>query len=205
VLDRLTALIGRPHLPPRWALGYQQTRWGYETADEIRQVAHELRARRLPADVVGLDIDAMDEYRVFTWDDEAFPEPSALTKELAEDGFKVTAIVDTAVKHAAGRPVTVVTVRIGHLRQVVPSSLQFAFELVAQGTVAEGAELVMEMVPAAGRCRACGAESPLPEFPLRCASCGGLDMEVVRGEELLVDSLELEEPVTTNGGMGRGD
>jgi hydrogenase nickel incorporation protein HypA/HybF len=114
-------------------------------------------------------------------------------------------VVRIACAHAGERRVAKVWLKVGHLRQVVPSSLQFSFELVAEGTVAEGAELEMEVVPAAGRCRACGAESPLPEFPLRCASCGGLDMEVVRGEELLVDSLELEEPVTTIGGMGRGD
>jgi hydrogenase nickel incorporation protein HypA/HybF len=114
-------------------------------------------------------------------------------------------VVRIACAHAGERRVTKVWLKVGHLRQVVPSSLEFAFGLVAEGTVAEGAELEMEVVPAAGRCRACGAESPLPGFPLRCARCGGFDMEVVRGEELLVDSLELEETVTTIGGMGRGD
>jgi hydrogenase nickel incorporation protein HypA/HybF len=109
-------------------------------------------------------------------------------------------IADVAVRHAGGRRVSRVEVRVGHLRQVVPSALEFAFELVAQGTVAEGAELVMEQVPAAGRCRACGAESELPGFPLRCGACGGLDLELLRGEELLVDALELEDMVTTNGG-----
>ena len=49
-------------------------------------------------------------------------------------------------------------------------------------------------MPAAGVCRDCGAESALPDFPLCCARCGGLDVEVTAGEELLVDSLELEEP-----------
>jgi hydrogenase nickel incorporation protein HypA/HybF len=105
------------------------------------------------------------------------------------------AVVRIAARHAAGRRVTRVEVRVGHLRQVVPDSLAFAFELVAAGTVVEGAELVLEEVPAAGRCRTCGTESTLGRFPLRCAACGGLDLEVIRGEELLVDSLELEESV----------
>jgi hydrogenase nickel incorporation protein HypA/HybF len=109
-------------------------------------------------------------------------------------------IVRIACAHAAGRPVAKVEVQVGHLRQVVPSALEFAFQLVAEGTEVEGAELVLEEVPAAGRCRGCGAESELPGFPLRCDACGGLDLELLRGEELLVDSLELEDVVMTNGG-----
>ena len=110
------------------------------------------------------------------------------------------AVVRIACRHAAGRPVRRVELKVGHLRQVVPSALEFAFELVAQGTEADGAELVMEEVPAAGRCRACGAESELPGFPLQCGACGGLDLELLRGEELLVDSLELEDVVMSNEG-----
>jgi hydrogenase nickel incorporation protein HypA/HybF len=114
-------------------------------------------------------------------------------------------VVRIACAHARGRRVLKVDLKVGHLRQVVPSALEFAFGLVAEGTEAEGAELGMELVPAAGRCRACGADTPLPELPLRCAACGGLDVEVLHGEELLVDSLEIEEPLVTNGGMGHGD
>ncbi|WP_028059417.1 hydrogenase maturation nickel metallochaperone HypA/HybF [Candidatus Solirubrobacter pratensis] len=110
-------------------------------------------------------------------------------------------IVRIACAHAAGRRVVKVELKVGHLRQVVPESLAFAFELVAQGTAAEGAELELEDVRAAGRCRGCGAESELDGFPLACARCGGLDLELLRGEELLVDSLELEEM----GVMSRGD
>ena len=109
-------------------------------------------------------------------------------------------VVRIACKHAAGRPVARVELKVGHLRQVVPSALEFAFELVAQGTPVEGAELVWEEVPAAGRCRRCGEESELPGFPLACAACGGLDLELLRGEELLVDALELQGVAMTNGG-----
>lgn len=112
------------------------------------------------------------------------------------------AVVGIASKHARGRKVAVVELKVGHLRQVVPSALEFVFELVAQGTPVEGAELRIEEVAAAGDCRACGAETPLPEFPMACRFCGGLDVEVTRGEELLVDSLELEElqEMATSGG-----
>ena len=110
------------------------------------------------------------------------------------------AVVRIARRHAAGRPVAKVEVQVGHLRQVVPQSLEFAFELLAAGTELDGAELVLDEVPAAGRCRLCGTESELAGFPLRCDACGGLDLELLRGEELLVDALELEEPVLTSGG-----
>jgi hydrogenase nickel incorporation protein HypA/HybF len=103
------------------------------------------------------------------------------------------AIVDVARRHAAGRRVVRVEVKVGHLRQVVPDSLHFAFALVAQDTALDGAELAIAQIPAAGRCRDCGAESVLDGFPLCCARCGGLDMEVLAGEELLVDALELDE------------
>jgi hydrogenase nickel incorporation protein HypA/HybF len=105
-------------------------------------------------------------------------------------------VLQIARRHANGRRIVVVELKVGHLRQVVPSALTFAFELLAQETEAEGAALVIEDVGAAGTCRTCGAETTLPEFPLQCARCGGLDIEVTEGEELLVDSLELEEPET---------
>lgn len=103
------------------------------------------------------------------------------------------AVVDVALRHARGRRVAAVELKVGHLRQVVPSALEFAFELVTQGTALEGAKLRMEEVPAAGRCRECGAETALPDLPFRCRACGGWDVEVMRGEELLVDALELDE------------
>ena len=106
-----------------------------------------------------------------------------------------------ACRHAGDRQVTKVDVKVGHLRQVVPTALEFAFELVAHGTPVEGAELTLEVVPADGRCRDCGAESRLPGFPLACGACGGLSIDVIRGEELLVDELELEEVFATSGGV----
>jgi hydrogenase nickel incorporation protein HypA/HybF len=110
------------------------------------------------------------------------------------------AIVAVADRHAAGRSVYAVDVKVGHLRQVVPSALELAFELVTKETCLDGAELRIEAVAAAGRCLACGADTVLEGFPLTCAACGGLDVEVTAGEELLVDSLELEETMTTIGG-----
>ena len=105
------------------------------------------------------------------------------------------AIVRIASDHAAGRRVARVEVHVGHLRQVVPSALTFSFELVADGTPIEGAELVIVDVEAVGRCRTCDGETRFTQFPLVCRACGSLDVDVIEGEELYVESLELHEEV----------
>jgi hydrogenase nickel incorporation protein HypA/HybF len=118
------------------------------------------------------------------------------------------ALVAIVERHAAGRRVSRVEVRVGHLRQVVPGALALAFELVARETVADGAELDLEQIPAVGRCRACAAQTDLDGFPLLCRACGGWDLEIVQGEELEVHALELDdEPhsLTTAGRGGHGD
>jgi hydrogenase nickel incorporation protein HypA/HybF len=102
-------------------------------------------------------------------------------------------VVRIASRQADGRRVTKVQMKVGHLRQVVPSALTFGFGLLAEGTPVEGAELEMEQIPAEGRCRRCGVESRLGAFPLQCEGCGGFDLEILKGEELMVESLELEE------------
>jgi hydrogenase nickel incorporation protein HypA/HybF len=117
-----------------------------------------------------------------------------------------SAIVAIAERHAGGRRVTRVEVRVGHLRQVVPPALEFAWRLVTEGTALDGAELALKVVPAAGRCRACTAESVLESFPLTCGRCGAFDLELLAGEELQVDALELEEDtLTTTEGTHHGD
>ena len=103
------------------------------------------------------------------------------------------ALIEIVDRHAGGRRVTRVEVKVGRLRQVVPDALDFAFELIAQGTPVEGAELVLEDVSAAGTCASCGSDTPLPELPLACRRCGSFDVEVTQGEELRVEALEIEE------------
>jgi alpha-glucosidase len=98
VLSALAGLLGHMPLPPRWALGYHQSRWSYMSADEVREVARTFRGRRLPCDVLHLDIDYMRGYRVFSWDPERFPDPAALLAELRAAGFRGVAIVDPGVK-----------------------------------------------------------------------------------------------------------
>jgi hydrogenase nickel incorporation protein HypA/HybF len=106
-------------------------------------------------------------------------------------------VVQIASRHAEGRQVTKVYLKVGHLRQVVPSALAFSFELVAHGTPVEGAELELEEIPVAGKCRGCGTESRPESFPLQCAKCNGYDLEILEGEELYVESLEMEDQAKT--------
>ncbi len=98
VLAQYTELTGRISLPPLWALGNQQSKWGYEDADEVRAIARGYRERGIPCDVLYLDIDHMDGYRVFTFDAERFPDPAGFVAEMEADGFKVVCITDPGVK-----------------------------------------------------------------------------------------------------------
>jgi hydrogenase nickel incorporation protein HypA/HybF len=110
------------------------------------------------------------------------------------------AIVEVATRHAGNSRVSRVYVQVGYLRQVVPSALEFSFELCAHGTPVEGAELELEQIPVRVRCRSCRADSEPEGFPLACGACGELGVEVVQGEELQVESLELEAELMTSGG-----
>jgi alpha-glucosidase len=98
VLARYTQLTGHTPLPPLWALGNGQSRFSYETAEEVRYIANTFRERDIPCDILYLDIDCLDGYRVFTWDRTRFPYPKQLFAELQELGFHVVSIVDAGVK-----------------------------------------------------------------------------------------------------------
>lgn len=98
VVEGYTEITGRIELPPVWALGYQQSRYSYYPQERVLEIAKEFRQRDIPCDVLYLDIDYMDGFRVFTFDKERFPDPPGLIRELKEMGFKVVAIVDPGVK-----------------------------------------------------------------------------------------------------------
>jgi hydrogenase nickel incorporation protein HypA/HybF len=104
-----------------------------------------------------------------------------------------SAVVGTVVKHAGGRPVSVVTLRVGRLRQVIPETLEFYFAFVARGTVCEGARLEQEAIEARLRCNACEREWEIEIPAFRCPTCGGSDVTVAGGNEFEVESIEVEE------------
>jgi alpha-glucosidase len=98
IVQRFTELVGRMPLPPLWSLGYQQCRWSYAPDARVREIARTFREKKIPADVIYLDIDYMEGYRIFTWSRQKFPDPRALVNDLAADGFKVAVIVDPGIK-----------------------------------------------------------------------------------------------------------
>jgi alpha-glucosidase len=99
ILSRYAELTGHMPLPPRWALGNQQSRWSYYPDTMVEEVVKQYRERDIPLDVIHLDIDYMSSYRVFTFDTKRFPDPRALTAKLAKQGVKVVTIVDPGVKY----------------------------------------------------------------------------------------------------------
>ncbi|CAN5597461.1 hydrogenase maturation nickel metallochaperone HypA [soil metagenome] len=126
-----------------------------------------------------------------------------------------SAVVDTVVRHAEGRRVSGVEMRVGRMRQVVPDSLTFYFEIVSRDTVAEGAELELDLINALMRCPSCSHEwdpAPppaedsdqvmlLPQF--RCPVCSEAGAEVLAGEEFEVESITVDEEPAAAGAQTR--
>ena len=105
-------------------------------------------------------------------------------------------VLDTVLKEAArhgGGHIPEIRLRVGRLSRVAPESLQLAFEALSRGTCAEGAKLLIEPVPLRVRCRSCQAESEVAPERMVCPACGGREVEVVAGMDLLLESFELQE------------
>ena len=104
-----------------------------------------------------------------------------------------SAVLNTALRHAQGRRVTVVSVRAGRLRQVVGDSLRFYFEIVSRETSCEGARLELTEVEAMLRCQDCSQEWEASTPSFRCPACASAQVAIISGEELEVDYIEVEE------------
>jgi alpha-glucosidase len=102
IITAYTSLTGRMKMPPLWSLGYQQNRYSYYPEAEVLRIARTLREKKIPADGITLDIHYMDHYKVFTWDNNRFPDPKQMTGKLNSMGFKLTVIVDPGVKVEPG-------------------------------------------------------------------------------------------------------
>src|SRR5262249_9655905 len=102
VVEQFTQLVGRTPLPPLFTLGYQQCRYSYYPESQVRNIAAEFRRRKIPADVVYLDIDYQQANRPFTVDRERFPNFQGMVRDLREEGFKIVAITDLHIAKLAG-------------------------------------------------------------------------------------------------------
>jgi alpha-glucosidase len=102
VIEQFTELVGRTPLPPLFALGYQQCRYSYYPESQVRRIATEFRKRKIPADVIYLDIDYQKNNRPFTVDTERFPNFQGMIRDLRAEGFKVVAITDLHIADLPG-------------------------------------------------------------------------------------------------------
>lgn len=98
VIKGLAELIGTMPMVPRWALGYQQCRFSYTPASRVIEVADTFRIKRIPCDVIWMDIDYMDGYRIFTFNPQTFPDPAALNRYLHIRGFHSAWMIDPGAK-----------------------------------------------------------------------------------------------------------
>lgn len=98
ILKSLADLTGKMELPPLWALGHQQSRYTYYPDTTVKNIADEFRAREIPCDVIWMDIDYMDGYRIFTFDEKGFPDPEELNAYLHAKDFKAVYMIDPGAK-----------------------------------------------------------------------------------------------------------
>lgn len=102
VIHEFRLLIGRSYIPPRFAFGYGQSRWSYDTAEDVRAVAAQYRAHNIPIDTIYMDIDYMERYKDFTISDERFPNFPAFVEEMKEQHIHLVPIIDAGVKKEDG-------------------------------------------------------------------------------------------------------
>ena len=111
--------------------------------------------------------------------------------ELAITEGIISAAVPEAQKHGASR-ILEIRLKIGELSGVLPAYIQECFDVVSEGTIAQGARLVIERIPVTVRCAGCGFEGPIDRKKIRCPQCDGVELKIISGREYYVDSLEVE-------------
>ena len=102
IVGEFRALIGKSYIPPKWAFGYGQSRWGYVTEEDIQKCADSYRDAGIPLDMLYLDIDYMDSFKDFTVHPERFPDLKAFSAKMKERGVRLIPIIDAAVKKEEG-------------------------------------------------------------------------------------------------------
>lgn len=125
VLRKYTHLTGRMPLPPKWAIGYHQSRYSYESEEKVREIAQNFIERDIPLDAIHLDIHYMNGYRVFTFDKEKFPNPAKLIKDLKSIGIRVVPIVNPGVKKDVEYPIYLEGIRQDHFCKYIEGDVYF--------------------------------------------------------------------------------
>ena len=102
IIREFRAAIGKSYVPPKWAFGYQQSRWSYHNAEAVDSVIENYDKAGIPLDCVYLDIDYMDSYKDFTINDDAFPDFASYVEGKREQGIHLIPIIDAGVKKEDG-------------------------------------------------------------------------------------------------------
>ncbi len=102
VVSDFSALVGRTPLPPLFALAFQQSRYSYYPESQVREIAAQFRKRKIPCDVLYLDIDYQEKNRPFTIDRQRFPHFEQMVADLKRQGFKLVTITDLHIAAASG-------------------------------------------------------------------------------------------------------
>ena len=102
IVKQFRQLIGRSYIPPKWAFGYQQSRWGYMNEDDIREVVKGHREKKIPLESIYMDIDYMERFKDFTVNQERFPDFPELVKEMKAQHIHLVPIIDAGVKVEEG-------------------------------------------------------------------------------------------------------
>ncbi len=105
VVRQFRRMIGRSYIPPKWAFGFGQSRWGYKSEDDVREVERRYRELGIPLDSIYLDIDYMERFKDFTLNNETFPNFPEFVKEMREKHIHLVPIIDAGVKIEEGYPV----------------------------------------------------------------------------------------------------
>ena len=98
ICKEFRTLIGRSYIPPKWAFGLAQSRWGYKTEEDVREVARQYKERDLPLDMICMDIEYMQDYADFTVNKERFPDLTKLSADLKAQGIRLVPIIDAGVR-----------------------------------------------------------------------------------------------------------
>ena len=98
ICKEFRTLIGRSYIPPKWAFGLAQSRWGYKTEEDVREVARQYKEHDLPLDMICMDIEYMQDYADFTVNKERFPDLAKLSADLKAQGIRLVPIIDAGVR-----------------------------------------------------------------------------------------------------------
>ena len=98
ICKEFRTLIGRSYIPPKWAFGLAQSRWGYKTEEDVREVARQYKEHDLPLDMICMDIEYMQDYADFTVNKERFPDLTKLSADLKAQGIRLVPIIDAGVR-----------------------------------------------------------------------------------------------------------